>query len=50
MTGKTVYVTRTQSEAAQLIVKRAEANGVPAPAAVRAIAAARPLRQPATTH
>lgn len=47
MAEKTVYVTRTQSEAAQLILKRAAAKGTPASAAVKAIAAARITKEPA---
>jgi len=50
MAKKTVYVTRTQSEVARLILKRAEAKGTPASAAVKAIAAARTARQPAAAH
>jgi hypothetical protein len=50
MAEKTVYVTRTQSEAAQLILKRAAAKGTPASAAVKAIAEARTTKQPATAR
>ncbi len=50
MAEKTVYVTRTQSEAAQLILKRAAAKGTPASAAVKAIAAARTTKEPASAR